>query len=97
MHKIVYLKKTNKTTARIERTATKPANGAIINIGFEPSYVSNGFEGTYSETNHIILLKKVLYSFSLLFIRIEMLNMHPFIYISFSDIRNSNNVEHTVI
>lgn len=56
MHKIVYLKKTNKTTARIERTATKPANGAIINIGFEPSYVSNGFEGTYSETNHIILL-----------------------------------------
>lgn len=83
MHKIVYLKKTNKTTARIERTATKPANGAIINIGFEPSYVSNGFEGTYSETNYIILLKKVLYSFSLLFIRIEMLNMHPFIYIFF--------------
>lgn len=63
MHKIVYLKKTNKTTARIERTATKPANGAIINIGFEPSYVSNGFEGTYSETNHIILLKKLYIHF----------------------------------
>lgn len=63
MHKIVYLKKTNKTTARIERTATKPASGAIINIGFEPSYVTNGFEGTYSETNHIILLKKLYIHF----------------------------------
>lgn len=63
MYKIVYLNITNKTTTRIERTATKLADGAITNIGFKPSYVSNGFEGTCSETNHIIFHRKILFFF----------------------------------
>lgn len=97
MHRNSYLNITNKTTTRIERTATKPADGAIINIGFKPSDVSNGFEGTYSETNHMILHRKVLFSISFLFNRIQILNMHPFINIFFSEFRNINNAEHTDI